>query len=105
MAKDEKVKEEKVKKEKTKPVWEDKFNALIQKVLIIDNKDWKLTLEENKTKGTLQVNLREWAHTTPTNEYEGPTKNGFIFKIKTIEDLNNLEQMFSKFFTEAKDML
>jgi len=85
--------------------WEDKFNPLVQKILKIENKDWKLTLEENKTKGTLQVNLREWAHATPTNEYEGPTKNGFIFKIKIIEDLNNLEEMFLKFFSEAKTML
>ena len=41
--------------------WEDKFNPLVQKILKIDNKDWKLTLEENKIKGTLQVNLREWS--------------------------------------------
>jgi len=88
-----------------KASWEEKFNALVQKNLKIDNKDWKLTLEENKTKGTLQINLREWAHATETNAYEGPTKNGFIFKVKTIEDLKNLEEMFRTFFNEAKDML
>jgi len=85
--------------------WSDKFNPLVQKILIIANKEWKLTLEENKSKGTLQVNLREWSHATPTNEYDGPTKNGFIFKIKSLDDLNNLEELFKTFFTEAKDML
>ena len=90
---------------KTKTNWDDKFNPLLQKVLIFDNKEWKLILEENKIKGTLQINLREWAHATPTNEYEGPTKNGFIFKIKTIEDFNNFEEMFLTFFSEAKTLL
>ena len=99
------AKEEKPKKEKVKPNWSDKFNPLVQKILTLDNKEWKLTLEENKTKGTIQVNLREWSHATPTNEYDGPTKNGFIFKIKSLEDLANLEQLFSKFFNESKDML
>ena len=64
--------------------WEAKFNPLVQKILKTGNKDWKLVLEENKVKGTLQINLREWAHATESNPYEGPTKNGFIFKIKSI---------------------
>ena len=85
--------------------WEVKFNPLVQKILKTGNKDWKLVLEENKAKGTLQINLREWAHATESNSYEGPTKNGFIFKIKSIDDLKSLEEMFKIFFSEAKGML
>lgn len=83
--------------------WADKFNVLTSNELQIEeNKTWKFAIEESKTKGTLQMNVREFK-TSAT--YEGPTKNGFIKGITCKEDVEKLQYAFNEFFEEVKKLL
>lgn len=83
--------------------WADKFNVLVSKELQIeDNKVWKFAIEESKTKGTLQMNVREFKS---SETYEGPTKNGFIKGITSKEDIEKIQNSFNEFFEEIKKML
>ncbi len=90
--------------------WEDNFNPLIVKnIPIDDSREWRFVLEEHKTRGTMQINVRLWRISNKEGGYEGPTKNGFICKIQTEDDLNNLRDVFTnqfnEFFNEVKEML
>lgn len=83
--------------------WADKFNELqSNEVRIEENRFWKFTIEESKTKGTLQMNVREFK---TSETYEGPTKNGFIKSITSKEDIEKLQNGFNEFFEEIKKML
>lgn len=83
--------------------WQDKFNVLANNELTIEeNKQWKFAIEESKTKGTLQMNVREFK---TSETYEGPTKNGFIKGITCKEDIEKLQEAFNNFFEEAKKLL
>lgn len=83
--------------------WQDKFNVLASSELTIEeNKQWKFAIEESKTKGTLQINVREFKI---TDSYDGPTKNGFIKGITCKEDIEKLQKAFNDFFEEAKKLL
>lgn len=84
--------------------WEDNFNALFTDKLEVEGgkKEWRFSLEEHKTKGTMQMNCRLWSI---GGSYEGPTKNGFIVGIKTIEDIDKLEQAFQEYFKKVREML
>lgn len=83
--------------------WADKFNVLSSKELQIEeNKKWVFSIEEHKSKGTLQMNVREFKETP---NYEGPTKNGFIKSISNKEDIEKLQNSLNEFFEEVKKML
>lgn len=83
--------------------WADKFNVLASNELQIEeNKMWKFAIEESKTKGTLQMNIREFK---TSETYEGPTKNGFIKGITCKEDVEKLQGAFNEFFEEVKKLL
>jgi hypothetical protein len=87
--------------------WEDNFSKIIDLRLAVDgNKEWKFTLEEHKTKGTMQMNVRQWNNGSgKEGEYIGPNKNGFIVQIKTSEDIDKLEKAFADYFKKIKEML
>ncbi|MFW6007770.1 MAG: hypothetical protein ACOCP8_00785 [archaeon] len=87
--------------------WTDNYSQLIEKKIPYgENKEWRFVLEEHKTKGTMQINVRLWKM---TDNYQGPTKNGFILQIKTPDDIDNIENIFTnqfgKFFTEVREMI
>lgn len=83
--------------------WEDKFNVLASaSVEIEEGREWKFAIEESKSKGTLQMNVREFKTTA---NYNGPTKNGFIKGITCKEDIEKLQEGFNRFFDDIKKML
>jgi hypothetical protein len=86
--------------------WSDKFNKILELELPMEsNKVWKFALEENRTKGTMQMNVRKFTLAKVEGGYEGPTKNGFLQGINSIEDIEQMQAKFNEFFDEAKKML
>lgn len=86
--------------------WADNFNKLVevQYDKVDSNKYWVFALEENKKSGTLNINFREWQNPTEKNEYNGPTKNGFVQGIRSKEDFDEFKKNILKFFEEAEKM-
>ena len=83
--------------------WEDTYNPIYVKELPIDDVfTWKFRLEEHKKRGTLHMSARLFKK---TDMYDGPTKNGFISQVNTIEDINKLQAAFEDLFKEAKEKL
>jgi hypothetical protein len=84
--------------------WEDNYNSLFTEKLPIDDgkKEWRFTLEEHKTKGTMNMNVRIWS---VEGSYTGPTKSGFIQGIKTKDDVEVLQKKFNDYFEKVKEML
>lgn len=86
--------------------WEDNFNKIAEVELPADsNKVWKFALEEHKTKGTMQVNVRLFQKAKVEGGYEGPTKNGFIQGIQSLEQVEELQKTFNEFFDKVKEMI
>jgi outer membrane protein assembly factor BamB len=87
--------------------WEDNFNKIVNLELPVEgNKVWKFTVEEHKTKGTMQMNVRLFQNDNGKDDaYVGPTKNGFIIKINTKEEFNTFKETFIKYLNEVEDML
>lgn len=83
--------------------WEDNYNPIYVKELPIDEVfTWKFRLEEHKKRGTLHISARLFKK---TENYDGPTKNGFIQQINSEEDLNKLQTAFEDLFKAAKEKL
>lgn len=86
--------------------WNDNFSELFKDIMPAEgNKEWRFALEEHKTKGTLQMNVRKFQKPTESNPYDGPTKNGFIESVNSIEDIEKLEKKFAEFFKKCKEMI
>ena len=86
--------------------WDDNFNKLLQTTLPIDEfKEWRFTLEEHKTKGKMNMNVRIFQKAKTEGGYEGPTKSGFIFEIQSLEQIENLQKAFNEYFEKVKEML
>lgn len=89
--------------------WEDKFNIIKSTSFkTSDNKEWKFSLEEHKTKGTLQLNARCFTIATKEGGYSGPSKNGFIIPINSMDDLDKIKECFETFINfidETKDYI
>jgi hypothetical protein len=87
--------------------WEDNYSKIVDLRLPLDNnKEWKFTLEEHKTKGTMQMNVRLFQNDNGKDDaYVGPTKNGFIIKITSKEEFNTFKETFIKYLNEVEDML
>jgi len=78
--------------------WEERFNVLKNaNYKYSDTKEWRFALEEDKTKGTLQINARCWTIGEGENAYNGPSKNGFIIPITSSEDFDNIVKCFKEF--------
>lgn len=83
--------------------WDDNFNKLIeQKMTINDTKELKFSLEEHKTKGIMNMNIREFKS---TESYSGPTKNGFILNVQSLEQVEQLQKQLNDYFEKVKEML
>lgn len=86
--------------------WADKYNSLIKKTLGVENnKEWRMNLEEHKTKGTLQMNVRLFQNAVEAGKYEGPTKNGFIIPVNSVEDIEKFQNSLNQFLEEVKNIL
>ena len=90
--------------EKTTQKWEDKFNVLLSQKMDIEDgtKEWRFAVEESKSKGTLQLNMRKFKKSIKEGGYEGPTSSGFIESINSIEDIEKLQKFFNECFEQAK---
>ena len=83
--------------------WTDNYNAIYVKELPVDETfTWQLRLEEHKKRGTLHASARLFKKTA---DYDGPTKNGFIVQITSLEDINKLQNALNELFNEAKEKL
>ena len=83
---------------KNQKSWNDKFNKIVSKELSLEDAfEWRFALEENKQDSSLQLNLRQFQIATYEGAYEGPTKSGFVLKIKSKEDF----EKFKKFMIES----
>lgn len=83
--------------------WEDNFNKLIESSLKVDDsKTLKFVLEEHKTKGTMNINIREFKE---TETYSGATKNGLMIKVESLEQINDYQKQFNDFFESIKEMI
>ncbi len=91
--------------QKAKKNWGDNFNCLFLEKLADGNKEWRFALEEHKTKGTMQMNIRQFQLALKEGDYEGPTSHGFIKSVKSIEDIESMEKLFQEFFKKCKEMI
>ena len=86
--------------------WDDNFNKLFENKLPIDeHKEWRFALEEHKTKGTMNMNVRIFQKPKVEGGYEGPTKSGFILGVQSLEQIEDLQKEFNEFFEKVKEML
>lgn len=89
--------------------WSDKFNTLKSfEFPVNETKMWKCAVEEHKTKGTLQLNLRQWNIAAKEGGYSGPAKNGFIIPITSTEDIDTINKLLQQIITftdEIKEIL
>ena len=86
--------------------WEDNFSKLVESNLqVAENKEWRFSVEEHTTKGTMQINFREFKSSTVEGGYNGPTKNGFIFRIQTKEDYDNFKESVFNFLNKVEEFL
>ena len=83
--------------------WSDNHNCIYQKEIPIDaTRRWQFRIEEHKVNGSLSISARMFRK---TDSYDGPTKNGFIQQINSLEDIDNLEKAFQDLFNEARNKL
>lgn len=80
--------------------FQDSNNTLYENVVKNnDVKEIKFSLLENKKSGVLRASIREFTH---TDTYDGPTKNGMLFQLNTVEDVEKYQKAFNEYFEEVK---
>lgn len=83
--------------------WEDNYHLIYSNELPVDETfTWQFRLEEHKKRGTLHMSARLFKK---TDTYDGPTKNGWIIQVNSIEDLDKFKEAFNKLVDEAKAKL
>lgn len=86
--------------------WNDKFNKIVSKELSLEDAfEWRFALEENKQNGSIQLNLRQFQVATYEGAYEGPTKSGFVLKIKSKEEFEKFKNFINEALEEAEKHL
>lgn len=86
--------------------WSDKFNVLKSgQTEPVNFKQWRWAIEESKTKGTLQLNIRLFSLPKTEGGYSGPTKNGFIIPINDLEELQSIKLFLKDAFEAAEKYL
>ena len=86
--------------------WADNYNTIYTYELPVDEgKVWKFQLEEHKSKGTLNMNVRRFKKSIKEGGYEGPTKNGFMQIINSVEDIEKIQKAFNEYFDAIKEKL
>jgi hypothetical protein len=71
-------------------------------------------LEERKKRGTLNMNIRQFAKAPEGYDasehggkpaYEGPTKNGMLVQVESLQQVEELQKAFNSYFEEVKKYL
>jgi hypothetical protein len=77
------------------------FNKLVE-IVMQQNPETRIefSLQENKKNGKRYFNMRQFVK---NESYDGPTKNGFSFVIDEIEEMDDFQEAFNKFFAAVKD--
>jgi hypothetical protein len=65
-----------------------------------DVKETKFSLLENKKSGKLTASIRDFKH---TEGYDGPTRNGMMLQMNTVEDVEKYQKAFNDFFEKVKE--
>ena len=65
-----------------------------------DVKETKFSLLENKKSGKLTASVRDFKH---TEGYDGPTRNGMMLQLNTVEDVEKYQKAFNDFFEKVKE--
>ena len=65
-----------------------------------DVKETKFSLLENKKSGKLIASIRDFKH---TEGYDGPTRNGMMLQMNTVEDVEKYQKAFNDFFEKVKE--
>lgn len=80
----------------------DNNNALYEaKMKVDDVNEVTFSVLENKRSGIMRASIREFKH---TETYDGPTKNGMMIKLNTVEDVKKYQKAFNDFFENAKKL-
>ena len=95
--------------------WNDNYNVIYNNELAVDDKKyWKFNIEEHKKRGTLNMNVRQFAKAPEgydasehggKSAYEGPTKNGMLIQVESLEQVEELQKAFNSYFEEVKKYL
>ena len=79
----------------------DNNNSLYENVMKqSDVKETKFSLLENKKSGKLTARVRDLKH---TEGYDGPTRNGMMLQLNTVEDVEKYQKAFNDFFEKVKE--
>lgn len=79
----------------------DNNNSLYENVMKhSDVKETKFSLLENKKSGKLTASVRDFKH---TEGYDGPTRNGMMLQLNTVEDVEKYQKAFNDFFEKVKE--
>lgn len=79
----------------------DNNNSLYEYVMKqSDVKETKFSLLENKKSGKLTASVRDFKH---TEGYDGPTRNGMMLQLNTVEDVEKYQKAFNDFFEKVKE--
>ena len=79
----------------------DNNNSLYENVMKqSDVKETKFSLLENKKSGKLTASVRDFKH---TEGYDGPTRNGMMLQLNTVEDVEKYQNAFHDFFEKVKE--
>lgn len=83
--------------------WQEKYSTLVEHKLAWEGgKEWQLRLEEDKKKGTLQVNARLFK---VEGSYQGPTSNGMLVRVHDVASIRALQAALNTFFDSVVDTL
>lgn len=77
-------------------------NVLFESELKNDVGEIKFSMLENKKSGILRAGIREFKH---TESYDGPTKNGMMIRLNTIEEVEAYQKAFNDFFDKVKEKM
>ena len=86
---------------KIKRAFADNNNSLYKNVMKqSDVTETKFSLLENKKSGKLTASVRDFKH---TEGYDGPTRNGMMLQLNTVEDVEKYQKAFNDFFEKVKE--
>jgi hypothetical protein len=81
----------------------DSNNVLFENEMkLSDVGEIKFSMLENKKSGILRAGIREFKH---TDSYDGPTKNGMMIRLNTVEEVEQYQKAFNDFFEQVKKMM
>lgn len=78
-------------------------NTLFENTMkLSDVAEIKFSMLENKKSGILRAGIREFKH---TDSYDGPTRNGMMIRLNTVDDVEKYQKAFNEFFDKIKTMM